>query len=430
MRAKYFVGASLLLCYVVGMDTAYRLISYYQTGTAMTPALLPWLLWVLGIYGLDLAFFRRGGSLARYLWMHGAAWILLSILGNLYWMQAQGLAARIFAVIFYGISLVMAEETARLGVRPNQTLVQTEGMLILLGILLFLEEMQIAPDSPSRYGVLAGVIFSLLSLILTRVMREQEGKDRGGRVQGAFLLGTLFLLLALCGLGFAAAFSSRGRQVLGLLVDLVLQGGRWVLTFLGDCLDRLVALFPVGEAEMPLMEPPQGASGLEELPLEMGGLPPWGLPLLMILAVLAVGVGFVWLLRRFGQVRLLGQAGGVAGSRERLRRRSLVGQKLWAFLERWVRALLFRLRCLRQRNSLQVLLLRAEKYGRRHEMARETWESPEGYLRRLAGEEKLSRDGQGETLEEMARALEMFFYSGKAWAGSASQVKEWKRVFR
>ena len=430
MKTKRLIGVSLLLCYVVCMDTIYRLISYYQTGTAMTPALFPWLLWVLGLYGLDLLLLRKGGSLSRYLWLHVVSWGILSVLGNLYWIQAQGLTARMFAVIFYGISLVMAEETARLGVKPNQTLVQTEAMLILLGILLFLEEMHMAPDSPSRYWALAGVIVSLLSLIMTRVMTDEGGRTRGSRIQGAFLLGSVFMLLTICGLGFAAAFSGRGRMALQFLVELVLKGGRWALAFLGRCLDKLVALFPVGEEELPPLEAPVVLPGTEELSQASGTLPAWVLPLLVILAALAVGLGFLWLLRRLRHVRMPGLAGEGLKTSKGVEKKSLVRQRLGELWEKWRHRLWFRYQCLRQRNSLPVLLLTAESYGKRHGIIRQPKESPQSYLRRLSGEEKLSGAGQGETLEEIARALEEFFYRGKATDAHVGKVREWKRVFR
>lgn len=424
----YFTGFSSLLTTVAALDMLFQLGSFYKGQTVMSIGFWPWMIGVALLYALDLALMRRGCAMSTPIAINVVGFLLLFAGGYLWWMQVQGITALLFAAVFYGGSVLSCFLTAKEGVRPNQTLVHTEMLILFFAIILTLEGANLPLTGADNVPLMLALGCNFVSLILARVVTENRVKVEGGRYQGILLLATVALLFFAMALVGVLAFSSTGNALITTLVGGVWQGGKAVLHAIGAVLLFLLSLLPVpdqSDAPLPPMEAqPEVAEQASET-MDFSFL----FPYLLAAGILLAAALLLWLLFRTRKLKL----GTMQVQKVEKEKTVLVRNRLWEKLLASIRRLwekwAFRWQCLCHWDSPQMVLLAAERWGKQHDMPRRPGDAPSAYIRRVAQVCFVAQPEQMQMTMQVCQCLDRMFYSQKPADCPKETIKALLRAF-
>lgn len=414
---------------LAGLDMLFRIGSYYQNGEMMHIGFWPWLLCVAVLYGLNVLLMRRGCALSTPIVLDVVGFILLFAGGLFWWMQVQGISAILFAVVFYGGSVMGCLITAREKVTPNKILVHVEMLILFFAAILLLEGANLPLSGADNIPMMLALGCNLVSLILARVVTENRVKVEGGRYQGILLLVTvvaLFLLLAIVGV---LAFSKTGNAMIHMLVSGLLGIVQAVVGAVGALLNFLLSLMPITQNSQ--LPPPTAESQLnieyqtEEM-ADLSYLLPYVIGVLIILLVAVL----VWVLRRTRKMRLGRMKGQKIERGQTMVVRNRLLEKILAVLAHLQQKLWFRWQCLCHRDSPQMVLLEAEHWGKQHGMVRQPGDAPGAYVRRVATSCFAAQPEQMQEVLQVCDCLDRMFYSAQPAACSKDMIKRVLRAFR
>lgn len=419
--AELWIGWASLLTYVVGLDTLFAVGTFYKLPAMTHLGLVPWFLFLAVAYLVDKALWNRGISLGNFTALHGGYWLILSLLGNIWWMEPMGLAPRLFSLVFYGLSVFQLSVLVKEGTKANKTLVQTEITVLLLAVILLLEGSVLPAGNELHTPLVLLMICNLISLVLCRVVTENKVKVEFGKARGMLFLVLAVVAMVVVAIGLLLTFSQQGRALVEGLTQGVTGGAQWMVTQVERFLQWLLSFLPgVEPGQLPDMEPVSSsgetASGGEG---DVAGLLLKGMG--AIAAVVAVCL-VVYILKNRGQ--RLGGAGNPRAKSPLLVQNRLL-QRL---LEKWRRlkkGLIFRFQCLRYGNSPQAVLVAAEHYGKQAGLPRLKGETMRHYLERLGqGLEQSTED-----IAQLCDCLDGIFYGKKDGSLPGEQIKRLKKTF-
>lgn len=425
----YVTGLTSLLSMVAALDMLFQLGSFYKGQTIMQLGFWPWMAAVALLYALDLRWMRRACTVSALIAVHVAAFGLLFAGGYFWWMQVQGMTALLFAAVFYGGSVLACFLTAKEGVRPNQTLVHTEMLILFFAIVLTLEGANLPLSGGDNVPLMLALGCNLVSLILSRVVTENRVKVEGGRYQGMLLLATVALLFFLLALVGVLAFSHAGHVLITAFAEGVGQTAQALLHATGAVLLFLLSLLPVPEQSDAALPPIEVQPDMPQQAGESMDLS-FLFPYLLAGAIAAAAVLLLWLLLRTRKLRL----GTVQKSKSKGAKAVLIRSRLWEkWLMAWRRlwsACLFRWQCLCHRDSPQMVLLAAERWGKQHGMPRRPGDAPSAYLRRVAQVRFAAQPEQMQAVVQVCTCLDCLFYGTQPVHCPKTLVKSLLRAFR
>ena len=448
MNAEKWIGLISVYGYAAILETIYILISYFQTGQVMMISMLPWILFLCFLYGSDQLLLRRGTTVHGFLLWHIITGALYLLAMNLFWLQASGLAARVFAAIFAAFLIGLTEELTRIGIHTNQLLMQLELTISLMILLLFLEGMGVAPDSYASCYLILALVLELFSMIFARIyLPDDEGEERqspeasstflasehpeerkgygrslrerradrrdpegGSAWKGLLLLCLMLILLLGCAVLFLAACSDLGQMILQKLLHRMGDSAYAMLTGASQLMLWILSHLPQSKytAEgMPTEAGESVSAGQTDLSDQDPGIL-LGILLLAAIFGLCLILYLIW--KRF-RAMTLQEKRLAGGSDDRIgrRRRSLRDR-----LRKWFVSLRRRvsLRWYLYRNPTcpQAILMRAERLGSRYHCKRKIYESPGVYMRRLAEVDEIKEAQRSEELLLQADFEEKSFY--------------------
>lgn len=254
--------------------------------------------------------------------------------------------------------------------------------------------------------LLTAVLLNFLNVIHRRVSGGKTASNLSARWQGAVGLG----LSAGAILGLAALFTAFGSLPARQGLTAFLGAVGYLLGVIGDACNRfflwLISMLPDAE-EGALDEMQQAAA--QELPemreSPLMALPPWVLPVLILLMILAAVVVFTVLMRK---VRIK-RVGGRRRPQKVLVRRPGFLHALGIWWQGAKARIRFWLRAARWRNSPQGMLVCLERWALLHRCPRHPGETHRAFLERLGG---LPRFQEGATvLEQLSQALDKCYYA-------------------
>ena len=411
MDHRKWLGLSTIFSYIAGFEMIFVLLSYFQTGRVMEIGMLPWILWMFGLYLFQLLLLKRGITVQKFLFASLIFALFCLISMNLFFMKVDGFLPHLIASLLIGVTIIAMEEISRNGLKSNQILMQLELMVLLFGVILFLQESHVAPDFSGKAYMMLAILFNLCALIFSRTSSvHMSGKANGSAWQGILLLACMLGLLFLAGIAFVLACSESGRIYLKWMVGKISQLLLLTLNMLTQGIVFFLNLFPDidGSGSMNFADPiSKNTVQSAQMELETPGIFQW---IFFIALVLMMGALIFLLWKKFRKYILKEERLGGWKEEKVIRKKASFWQQIKIIWHRLRFRLFLRWKLLTAPDQAGSVLLRAEALGRKYHIPRQPEESPGAYLRRLAGSEQITSSKVRERLLEEAEFLEVSFY--------------------
>jgi len=426
--AAYLGGAAVALLLVALSGWLYCLSKINFDYTVMRVNFLWLSLGALAAFGVNCVLLRRGVPVPVF----AAAQVLLAgcaVFVFLHSVHLEPVKLRTMLIVGAVYTLIWPATAfaAYEAPRKNALLLCFDLSAILLATLLLLDRfLELPALAPCAGMCLVSLAAALLALVAERAERLSGNAESvaGNRGAGRLLLALCFA--AVLGLAaLVAAVASGGIRTaaeacaaaLRWLWTQILTGLRWLYGLLERFLlwlSRFAPDLPEEAGGGPAMTGMEEAEALQEMSLYL----PWWFYAALGALVLALLAWIVWKLRRhrFGRV-------GVRSVRRATvtRRESEASGALRELLDRWKKALRYRLNCMLLRKTAPGLLAWCERKAPKCD-ARRAGESGEAFLRRLA------EARAAPPLAELAALVERSFYAPAPTPVSAELYRAVRRT--
>ncbi len=419
LKTEDVAGLSVLLTEIVMMCSLFMIFVFLRSERVVELHFLPWFCSVAALYLVNVLLQRREIAANLIIGVNILTTAGLCVGGCLCFTDADTVMTYFFSALFFGISGVRAAYVVKNGVHPNQMLIYTE--LTIFFLTFFLLEQNMLPQLVLYNRITFGALCcDLFSLILIRLLSENQTRVSGSKYQGIFVIGAVLLLAGTLAIGLVMILSQNVREAFSAMIggllaffQMIAQGFMAVFAFLFSLLPQQEAVSPVE------MQTAQGAASIndEMIAANAGG----------IMGLLLVGLGiFALIVLLVTIVRMRGKKTSAVKTRQAAKEGVVVKSRFWETLKKWWRAfkggLAFRYECLRHRNSPQWLLIKLEQYAKVKKIPRQPGESPGAFVRRLglwieenqavkSGNIKAEREESQEAFRQLADHLEALFYS-------------------
>ena len=388
------------------------LFAFFGTTQEEYPAeiqLFPWLVWALASCIVVHCFTARERSLSSVILLGMGLFAVGAGILLPFYSSLKGLLSWSFGVLFLACSAMRVTWVNTVPIQENRHVRYVEAAVLCTSAFLLLQAGEIVLPPIYNTCMLFSVFVTFLVNICARVA-DRDGTSRSlSRLQGAVVLGVLsVVILVLLGL-FATFGSFPLQQGLIQMLNLLWTAIGIVTGVLGRFFSWLISLLPDQEPAEMTLEMQQGFELPEAQESPLAALPPWSIPVALLVAGLLGCIAAIVLLRK---TKLSGR---------RLRRRThlSVHRIRPAFLTA-IRRLLqaagacirFEWRAMRLRNTPQGMLVWLERWGMHRKLRRKPGETHRAYLQRL--EENVPAISTSETRELFAmlsKSLDCFYYA-------------------
>ena len=330
--------------------------------------------------------------------------------------EPQMPAARITFTVLYVFCLIAALYIAWDPIRPQTVIGCFDWMAVLVILYPAMQKLGIAQLSVQVPALCAFTLcLSFLTMIRMRLERTgASGASVGNAGAGRLFMAVLVICIAGAAVLIAAAASGTLHGLSTFLWSIVTAAGTALLWTIG-ILYHLMELFAKWltqfftpeayeaiETETEAMETVSSADDVAA-----AQVPAW----FYVLVILAAAALMIYFLYRIRHVRMRKTfSGAQRGESGGIRRRSRLPEAIRSFVRGIVDAVRFEILYLKKRGTPAGRLIRCERQFRRS-CPRETAESGQAYLRRLASDP--AGETQREELLELADAVERAFYAAQ-----------------
>lgn len=396
-----------------------------------------WCLFLLALFLGDRLLVYREIPVNFYI-----AWNLAAVAAGAWYVTAHSLGEgwKAFPWLLAGAAALTGAHSAWLSFRlPGANGIQryVDALIVILGFYLYeiwwMEEgragqISALPANQGAPGFLGTDMTRLIPLLamgaivlnLTAV-NQIRTKDEGAAViQGSGAGGRAVLVLSGGAVvGAAAAVVGLASGKVHNAVDLFL----WLMGYVLKAVELVMTLFAMAVGYVIyffIMLMPNGPAGMQNSGLYVQKqeiiekvenaviqVPDWVAGALLALAAIA---GLIWVFRRFRGMKLKGA--GPLRAEKAIVRKSYVLEALLTLAGRMRDGILFEFRYRRNRNTLEGMLVYAERLGKRRKVSRQTGEGPGEYMRRLAARLEAGENRQREELFRLAHRLDCVCYGG------------------
>ena len=406
-RGSTLSSAAVAVTDAAILNTLFLIFSVVQTDQPIQPGALPWVIIAALLSTANRIFLRRNRTLPSVVVLNAVGFGVL-VTALLFGIgRGAGLATVFFTVVF---SLVSVAGISHRALRPT-TLQQLINKLdIFLMCAAFYVLITARGGFPSWYPLF---LFCVLALDMGALafLRAHGGDGFvrcASRLEGGLVFVASYGLVGALMLLSAFLFSTGARDVAGCLAATVVTALRALWQAVLFLFGVLVSLLPAEEFDMSGDWAMQGGA-MEGPPIsEALELDPSRLIVLAVIIAALIFAALIWLVfrlrrKRLGYVSEVHRAPSIRASKVRgALRRSFASFRA---------AVLLRLKAWYYRNTPPGVLLYAERWGRRHGLARVRGETQRAYLTRLANAPDISDEALPGMLLQLAGALDERYFA-------------------
>lgn len=423
MIAKHFLGIASIIHDIALMYMLFFIGVYYQSHQIILIDFLLWVLFCVALYFLNRYLIKKNRTLNLIFLANGIAGILLCILGNFFFLQTQGMGIHFFLTVFFIISAVRTYFASKSKIKSNQILTHLELSFLLTAVVLLMQSINLPITMQEMMPLLFAVFCNLIFLILSRMVTENPVKSKNSSFQGVFLIGTLIALVITFSLGSVVLLSEQGQQIVEKIILTVKNVGSWFLEKIESIFLFLFSLFPQQNGNVDLPE-----YGGETTSLPQETIENMDVSYLFPAAIIAVLVVTVIILL----INLWKNRGKRMNLTDQEEESNILRQPmfhLFAIWEKLKKKVWFMGRCFLHLYSPQMLLIEAEKVGKKKGYPREKGESPNQYLNQLS-KTLFTDPAILEEISVFSGVLDQILYGNDQRVYPKEKIKKLKKAFR
>lgn len=425
--SKTFQELTSIFADITLLSAVFFTFAVLQTDEVMYLRFIPWLLFVYAIYAGNRLLMARGTVLNFIFAYNIAAFLCLCALGCMFFASISGVMAHLFAIAFWGVTCYRSFFAAKDGITANQILFSTEAHIVCVALLLWAVGMGTEVIMQCKVSLIMSLGLNLISLMLSRVVTDSATKVGGDHRQGALAVGVIVSVIAVFAVGVLSVLFSGIRKGLFIFYSVAENVIRFVLNVLSAAVMWFFSLFPQS-VEMGEFAPEQAAASPEmsmEIAEDNSGII---LYIILALGVIALIAGLVLLFRYFGKQRSerivlkVNMEGAVLNKVSFLDMlKSLFGSV--------VKRIKLNIISFRKRNTIEGVLLYAERKAKKRGKGRGKGESGAVFFKRLLAENSFEKC-EADLVMAAANRLDMTFYGKGNEHFSKKDTKKLKKILK